>query len=377
MATDNTDDNLNLLGRAVPLSRKLELVQCELSRRYNLIDNVSVAVYDAQTDLLKTFMVLNDDSLVPQHYQSKLSNVPSLQELRDLGTVRVIDDLQHYGDTNHEHTRQLRSAGYRSSYTVPMFARGEFFGFIFYDSHEAAYFRPEVLIHLNPFALLLTLVIIDELSAIRTLKAATLTMRHVVDRRDGETGAHLVRMASYCRLIARAIAATHNLDDEYIEHLFLFAPMHDIGKIAIPDSILLKPGPLTEEEFEIMRDHSRKGLELVDLMLQEFGFSSFTHTEVLRNLVFSHHENFDGHGYPQGLKGEAIPIEARITTTADMLDALTSRRPYKPAWPLHEAFEELRRQAGHKLDPACVEALISNSEEVAEIQLQFAENTFG
>ena len=234
-----------------------------------------------------------------------------------------------------------------------------------------------MLAHLEPFARLLALIVISELSAIRTLKAATLTMRHIASRRDCETGAHLERMARYCRLIARAVAETHDLSDEYIEHLFLFAPLHDIGKVAIPDSILLKPGPLTEAEFEIMREHARKGLELIDLMLQEFGFTGFAHTEVLRNLVLSHHESFDGNGYPQGLKGRAIPIEARITTTADVFDALTSRRPYKPAWPLDVALAELRRQAGRKLDPACVEALIAHADEVAAIQRQFVESVYG
>ena len=377
MSPDDKGDDLTFLGQTGPLSRKLELLHRELRRRYGALDRVAVAVYDAQTDLLKTFLGSNDELPTLKNYQAKLADVPTLQALRESGVGRVVNDLEHYGHAGHEHTRQLRAAGYRSSYTVPMFARGEFFGFIFYDSREPAYFQPEMLAHLEPFARLLALIVISELSAIRTLKAATLTMRHIASRRDCETGAHLERMARYCRLIARAVAETHDLSDEYIEHLFLFAPLHDIGKVAIPDSILLKPGPLTEAEFEIMREHARKGLELIDLMLQEFGFTGFAHTEVLRNLVLSHHESFDGNGYPQGLKGRAIPIEARITTTADVFDALTSRRPYKPAWPLDVALAELRRQAGRKLDPGCVEALIAHADEVAAIQRQFVESVYG
>jgi len=377
MTADGKNNDLDFLGQSGPLSRKLELLHREVRNRYGALDRVAVVVYDAQTDLLSTFLESNGEPPALRNYQAKLAEAPALLALRESGVGRAVADLDHYGHASHEHTRRLRAAGYRSSYTVPMFARGEFFGFIFHDSREPAYFQPEMLAHLDPFARLLALVVIGELSAIHTLKAATLTMRHVANQRDSETGAHLERMARYCRLIARAVAETHDLSDEYIEDLFLFAPLHDIGKIAIPDSILLKPGALTAEEFGIMCGHVAKGLELIDLVLQEFGFTGLAHIEVLRNLIFSHHENFDGSGYPRGLKGEAIPIEARITTVADMFDALTSRRSYKPAWPLDVAFAEIRRQAGHKLDPVCVEALIAQADEVVAIQRQFVESVYG
>ncbi|MEK6770240.1 MAG: HD domain-containing phosphohydrolase [Pseudomonadota bacterium] len=377
MPSDDVDANLDFLGQSGPLSHKLELLHRELRRRYGAIDQVGVAVYDAQTDILKTF--IGSDSALPalRNYQAKLADVPSLLALRDAGIGRVIDDLDQYGDPSHVHTRILLKAGYRSSYTVPMFARGEFFGFIFYDSRQPKYFRPEMLGLLEPFARLISLLVIGELSAIRTLTAATLTMRHIASRRDCETGAHLERMARFCQIIARQLATTHDLSDEYIEHLFLFAPLHDIGKIAIPDNILLKPGPLTDSEFALMREHTHKGQELVDFMLKEFGFTKLAYTEVLRNLVLYHHEAYDGSGYPQGLKGEAIPIEARITTAADVLDALTSRRPYKPAWPLDVALAEIKRLAGRRLDPDCVEALVSKREEIEAIQRQFVESLYG
>ena len=299
-------------GNRAPLSHKLELLHRELRRRYGAIDQVGVAVYDAQTDILKTF--IGSDSALPalRNYQAKLADVPSLLALRDAGIGRVIDDLDQYGDPSHVHTRILLKAGYRSSYTVPMFARGEFFGFIFYDSRQPKYFRPEMLGLLEPFARLISLLVIGELSAIRTLTAATLTMRHIASRRDCETGAHLERMARFCQIIARQLATTHDLSDEYIEHLFLFAPLHDIGKIAIPDNILLKPGPLTDSEFALMREHTHKGQELVDFMLKEFGFTKLAYTEVLRNLVLYHHEAYDGSGYPQGLKGRRSRLKRAL-----------------------------------------------------------------
>ena len=126
MSPDDKGDDLTFLGQTGPLSRKLELLHRELRRRYDAIDRVSVAVYDAQTDLLKTFLGSTKGSPAPRNYQAKLAEVPSLQALRESGKGRVIDDLEHYGDPDHEHTRQLRAAGYRSSFTVPMSARGEF-----------------------------------------------------------------------------------------------------------------------------------------------------------------------------------------------------------------------------------------------------------
>ena len=126
MSPDDKGDDLTFLGQTGPLSRKLELLHRELRRRYGALDRVAVAVYDAQTDLLKTFLGSNDELPTLKNYQAKLADVPTLQALRESGVGRVVNDLEHYGHAGHEHTRQLRAAGYRSSYTVPMFARGEF-----------------------------------------------------------------------------------------------------------------------------------------------------------------------------------------------------------------------------------------------------------
>jgi HD-GYP domain-containing protein (c-di-GMP phosphodiesterase class II) len=271
----------------------------------------------------------------------------------------------------------LQAVGFAASYTLPMLHDGELFGFFFCDSRQRAYFTASVAGQLDPLLRLVALTVVCELRAIRTLAAATATARHITSHRDFETGAHLERMANYSRLIARDLADEVNLSDEYIEHLFLFAPLHDIGKIAIPDSILLKTGPLTHDEFAQMQTHPAKGLQMVDFMLQEFSLTTLAHAGVLRHVVFMHHEAFDGSGYPQGLRGEAIPLEARIVAAADMFDALTSLRPYKPAWPIEIALAELSRFAGKKLDPRCVQALHAHRGEIEAVRERFQETVYG
>jgi HD-GYP domain-containing protein (c-di-GMP phosphodiesterase class II) len=125
-----------------------------------------------------------------------------------------------------------------------------------------------------------------------------------------------------------------------------------------------------------MKEHTIKGREIVDSIMKDFGLDHFRHIKMMRNITEFHHEHVDGNGYPQGLKGEAIPIEARIISTADIFDALTSARPYKTAWTNEEAFENLRGIAGTQLDRDCVEALIKNADEILKIQARFREELY-
>jgi HD-GYP domain-containing protein (c-di-GMP phosphodiesterase class II) len=180
-------------------------------------------------------------------------------------------------------------------------------------------------------------------------------------------------MAEFSRIIAGELAAQgkRTFDDEYLERIYLYAPLHDLGKIGIPDRVLLKAGKLTPAETETMRTHSRKGVEMIDQMIENFGLRHSASVEVLRNIAQYHHEAIDGSGYPAGLKGEAVPIEARIIAVADVFDALTSRRPYKNPWSNDEAFSLLRRLADAQLDRDCVEALARNGDRVKQIQDRF------
>ncbi len=178
--------------------------------------------------------------------------------------------------------------------------------------------------------------------------------------RDPETGAHIQRMAHYSRLIGESLGLSVADQDLILQA----APMHDVGKIGIPDAILLKPGKLTYEEFELMKGHSALGFELLS------GSASFV-LQAAASIAISHHEKFDGSGYPYGTIGEAIPLFGRIVAVADVFDALTSERPYKKAWELDRAVDFLREGAGQHFDPACVDAFLARWGDVVAVRARF------
>jgi HD-GYP domain-containing protein (c-di-GMP phosphodiesterase class II) len=369
-------DVLKELNKNITLSEKLESIHKVLKVRFPFIDRIAVAVYDAKTDLLKTFSHSSGPQAPLVRYEAKMGESHSLMEILETGMPRVINDLTVFGPPEREHTQRIAAQGYVSSYTMPMYINGTFFGFVFFNSREKNSLEPEVLHYLDVFGHLVSLTIINDLMTIRTMLATVKAARDISAHRDMETGAHLDRMSHYARLIAKELAEPYHLDDEFIEHIFLFAPLHDIGKIGVPDTILRKPAKLTEEEFELMKSHTQKGRQMIDTMLKDFGLDSFQHIDIMRNIAEYHHETLDGQGYPHGMKDGEIPIESRIIAVADIFDALTSHRPYKTAWTNEEAFAMLRQLAGMQLDRDCVNALIKNAGRVEEIQKRFRENPF-
>jgi HD-GYP domain-containing protein (c-di-GMP phosphodiesterase class II) len=369
-------DALETLNRHAPLSEKLKTLHDVIARRFEFIDRVAVAIYDPKTDELKTFIHSSGQADPLAQYQAKLSEARSLQEIRESGTPRVVNDLTVFAKGAQEHTNRIAAQGYGASYTVPMYFNGDFFGFIFFNSYRKNVFDEEVLHLLDMFAHLISLVVVGELTALRTLASTVHAARDFADLRDTETGAHLERMSRYARIVAKELAPKYGFDDEYVEHIFLFSPLHDIGKIGIPDSVLLKAGLLDAGEREVMKTHPQKGRQLIDDMLSNFGLKSFQYLNILRNIAEHHHETLDGKGYPHHLRGDDIPIESRIVAVADIFDALTSQRPYKKAWNMDDAFQELRKLAGSKLDPDCVEALIKNRAQLEEIRDRFQESSF-
>jgi response regulator RpfG family c-di-GMP phosphodiesterase len=244
-------------------------------------------------------------------------------------------------------------------------------GIIFFSSNQKNVYKKEHVEFLNILANSITLsleedILIDDMIVSSTLALATLT-----EERDSETGKHLDRMKRYSKLIAELLSQEDKykdiIDADYINDIERFSPLHDIGKVAIRDEILLKPAKLTEEEFNIMKTHTIYGgkvLRRADENIRKIGHSIFS---MGIEIAEGHHERWDGTGYPNSIKGEDIPLSARIVAVADVLDALTSKRPYKRAYSFEESINIIYEEAGNHFDPFIVEVLRKNLDSIKRV----------
>ena len=206
----------------------------------------------------------------------------------------------------------------------------------------------------------LSLVRADELK--QTRLQVIQRLGRAAEYKDNETGLHVMRMSHYAQVLARA----YGLSEQHAEDLLHAAPMHDIGKIGIADSILLKPGKLTADEYREMQKHPLIGAEIIGDCDSEL-------LKMAKTVALYHHEKWDGTGYPHGLAGEEIPVEARIVAICDVFDALTSARPYKQAWSIEDTLALLREQKGKHFEPLLVDLLEQNLPKILEIKQRWAE----
>jgi len=369
-------DVLGALNSHIPLREKLISTHKTIEEIFPFIVRIAIAIYDPDTNLLKTYVHSSGDDSPLDHYQASLDDAPSLKEMLTKGLPRVINNMLTFENKENEHTKRIGRQGYAASYTLPIFNDGVFFGFIFFNADKKEVFTEDTLRQIDVYAHMISLMVINEITTIRTLTAAVKTTGNITHVRDPETGSHLDRMSRYSRIIATALADKYDLDDTYIEHIFMFSPLHDIGKISIPDNILLKPAKLSAAERKTMQTHARKGREMIDDLLDNFGLENIQYINMLRNIAEFHHETMNGQGYPSGIKGDDIPLEARIVAVADIFDALTSSRPYKEAWSNEKAIQAIKQLAGESLDKDCVDALIQNMDQILIIQKQFNENPY-
>jgi len=226
----------------------------------------------------------------------------------------------------------------------------------------------------NPAELAVRIRTGERILALETRDLAIFAMAKLAESRDPETGKHLDRVRNYSRILAQHIAGKpgfDGVDPAYARLIYLTSPLHDIGKVAIPDCVLLKPGRLSDREFEIMKSHTTMGAQTLDAALEAHPEAHFL--RMARDIAASHHERWDGAGYPNGLKQRDIPLSARIVAVADVYDALTSKRVYKNAFTHEVARSILVKDAGTHFDPDIVAAFQAREQDFIEVQKRFAE----
>ena len=218
----------------------------------------------------------------------------------------------------------------------------------------------------------------DQVQSISSSRLSTIfALSKLAESRDDDTGQHLERTQIYCEMVARRLMERQTfpdtVDERFIETIYWASPLHDVGKVAVPDQVLCKQGKLSDEEFEIMKLHTTRGSETLRLVTESYPDNDFIKMGLA--IARSHHEKWNGHGYPDGLKGEEIPLAARIMAVADVYDALTSKRCYKEAMPHQQATDIIVNDSGTHFDPSVVEAFLEIAGEVDTVRARLQEVT--
>jgi putative two-component system response regulator len=226
----------------------------------------------------------------------------------------------------------------------------------------------------NPDELAARVRVADRILSIETRDVTIFALARLAESRDSETGEHLERVQNYCQLLAEHLLRSGQfpgeIDANFVKLIYETSPLHDIGKVAIPDCVLLKPGRLSDEEFGIMKTHTTSGARTLEMAARKYPKAQYL--KVARQIAASHHEKWDGTGYPEGLKGEQIPLAARIVALADVYDALVSKRVYKSSFTHLTARAIILEGKGTHFDPAMIEAFLALEPQFLEVQSRFS-----
>ena len=230
----------------------------------------------------------------------------------------------------------------------------------------------------DPMELRLRLRVAQRILALETHQLTIFALAQLADTRDNETGNHLNRMRLYSRILSEHIVerfsgTPEELPVDFVELIYMTSPLHDIGKVGIPDCVLLKPGRLDDHEFEIMKTHTTLGGQTLDRAVKEY--PDVAYLRIARDIAMSHHERYDGRGYPEGLKGEDIPLCARVVSLADVYDALVSKRVYKDPFTHEMAKKIIEEGRGTQFDPLVVDAFLESEQEFLDIVSQYSDES--
>lgn len=340
-------------------------------------DRLALAFLDSYGNVTAetAFSVLEDVYLEPGFVEALERT--SLINLTDSEEPRIINDLEeHYRNVHQsKSTALILKEGIKSSITVPLFVAGRCVGFLFFSSREKNIYTEAHRYDAKRFSLALTQTLYYHYLIQQIIAESSGAFVSLTEKKDNETSLHLVRMAKYSYILAKTLAPKNPLiTPKFLREILWFAQLHDIGKIGIPDTILLKPGKLDEDEWEIMKTHVDIGEEIMrkmDKNLRLHGGLDVLSTAI--DIITGHHEKFDGSGYPRSLSGEEIPVAGRIIALTDVFDALTSKRPYKEAFSVEKALSIMREGVGSHFDPTIFASFEESLDAILEVYENYKE----
>lgn len=292
----------------------------------------------------------------------------SLGRILDSGVPRIINDYELYFEHRaiNTYSRILLDNGIKASITLPLKVNQKNIGFIFFSSNFRNIYKTKHVKFLEMVGNAVAVSFEKNIFVDDLLYSSVLALAKLAEARDEDTGTHLTRMKNYVMLLTKLMKNHEDFKDQinpqFLVDIEKFSPMHDIGKVGVPDGILLKPGKLTPEEFEDMKHHTVFGANVLREAEENLKQNSRSLFSMGIDIAHAHHEKWDGSGYPRGLSQEDIPLAARIVALADVLDALLSKRPYKKAFSFDESVEIIIQGRGKHFDPRIVDIFIENIE---------------
>lgn len=379
------DISLDRSFQELSIHGSLELVLRDLSdlmREQISCDRIALAFIDGDGMITAetAYALYSPLELLPG-YREELGG-SSLKDLVRSRDVRVIPDLGQYirdkragGEEPSKATMMVYREGIRSSLTIPLYINERCVGFLFISSRKKSAYGKNSCRHAKRVFSLVKNKLYLEYIVQDIIAQMSQSFTMLMSKKDNETSDHIRRMTLYSAIIARCYADLHGgVSQQFVREISWYAPLHDIGKIGIPDSILLKPGFLSPPEMETMKGHVPIGVRVlqdIDRRLSFYFPRRVMDTAV--NIVRGHHEKFDGSGYPDGLKGEGIPLAGRIVAVADVFDALTSKRPYKEAFSVEKALHIMNHEMAGSFDPHVLDCLMRSQKEILRVYEKYRE----
>lgn len=319
--------------------------------------------------------VLNDLPKKLVGLSAKVSET-SLERIVTDGTPRIINDLENYTKNKEApYNKILLESGVKSSITLPLKVNDKPIGIIFFSNVEKNVYKEEHIEFLTTLANSIAISLNKNIFIDEMLYSTLLALTKMAEARDEDTADHLDRMTEYSVKITEILLKDNIYSDEitvsFMRGIERFSPMHDIGKVGVKDGILLKPGKLTEDEYEEMKKHVTYGVEVLRTAESNIAKQNYSMFKMGIEIVEGHHEWWNGAGYPYKKSGYDIPLSARIVAVADVFDALTSKRPYKKAFGFEESFDYILEGSGNHFDPAITNSFKKHKDEIYELYNSF------